>query len=80
MNLCNGYKLSNGMKLRKDKFWNEELKMSEVCKVGAISKTTVGNLISRTTLDKELESIYRVINPAVAGIWPVALSFIQYYY
>lgn len=33
--------------------------MSEVCKAGVISKTTVGNLISRTTLDKEQESIQR---------------------
>lgn len=57
MNLCNGYKLNNGMKLRKDKFYNEELKMTEICKAGAISKTTVGNLISRTTLDKDPENI-----------------------
>jgi len=42
MNLCKGYKLSNEMKLRKDKFWNEELKMSKVRKAGAISNTTVG--------------------------------------
>lgn len=36
--------------------------MTEVCKAGAISKTTVGNLISKTckaTLDQELESIHR---------------------
>lgn len=32
MNLCDGYKLSNGMKLRKDKFWNKEQKLSEVCR------------------------------------------------
>lgn len=57
MNLCNGYKLNNGMKLKKDKFCNEELKMTEVCKAGAISRTNVGNLISRTTLDKESENI-----------------------
>lgn len=59
MDLCNGYKLSNEIKLRKDKFWNEELKMSEVCKTGGISKTTEGNVISRTTLGKELENIER---------------------
>lgn len=47
------------MKLRKDKLWNKELRMSEVCKAEATSKTTAGNLISRTTLDKELVSILR---------------------
>lgn len=47
------------MKLSKDIFWNAEMKMSEVCKDGAISKTTAGNLLSRTTLDKELVSILR---------------------
>lgn len=59
MNLGNDYKLSNRVKLRKNKFWNKELKMSVVCKTGAISNITVGNLISRTTLDKELVHILR---------------------
>lgn len=43
------------MKLRKDKFVNKELEMNEICMAGATSKTTAGNQISRTTLDRASE-------------------------